>query len=111
MVSPSFLFVFNVGLITYISSLPLTLLLRKVYIYYTGAPTWRNAFASDSFLWVIPFWNANTTANGDTLKIHYPFIPRFDEFIKSFPVGYLGKAAPYVWYGKDLFGVGTAGEK
>ena len=63
--------------------------------------TQRNAFISISFLWVIPFWNANITANGDTLKIHYQFIPRLGEFIKSFTLGYLDKAVPYIWYSKD----------
>lgn len=91
--SSSFVF-----LLLYLSSF---LLLRKRYIYYTDASTQRNAFTSISFLWVIPFWNANITANGHTLKIHYQFIPRLDEFIKSFSVGYPDKAAPYMWCVKD----------
>lgn len=75
-------------------------LLRIPYIYYTDASTQKNVFTCISFLWVIPFWNANITANGDTLKSHYQFIPRLD-FIKSFSVGYLDKAVPYMWCVKD----------
>lgn len=79
---------------------PSLFLLRIPYIYYTDASTQKNIFTCISFLWVIPFWNANITANHDTLKSHYQFIPRLD-FIKSFSVGYLDKAVPYMWCVKD----------
>ena len=69
LVSHSLLFIFSqcktVDLYFFFTSL---LLLRIPYIYYTDDSTQKNVFTFISFLWVIPFWNANTTANGDMLE-------------------------------------------
>lgn len=59
----------------------------------------RSAFTSISFLWVILFEMQIQLEM--VIKIHYQFEPRLDEFIKSFPVGYLGKVAFYPWCGED----------